>query len=158
VILNAIFGGLATLSFILLVWQWLAARRFPLHRRSAEQQLGTKDPNGPSGCPAFQPAVTLLKSLKGADAATEDCLRSWFAQNYPSELQILFGVVSAEDPVCAIVKKLTQEFPQRDVVLEVIPTLIGTNAKISKLAELEKLAKHDILVVSDADVRVPALA
>jgi len=65
-------------------------------------------------------------------------------------------VVSAEDPVCAIVKKLQQEFPNRDVRLEIIPTLIGANAKVSKLAELEKLAKHEIFVVSDADVRVPA--
>jgi len=142
VILHYIFGGLATLSFILLMWQWLAARRFPLHQRVSDT--------------SFAPAVTLLKSLRGADAATEDCLRSWFAQEYHGEVQILFGVVSADDPACAIVKKLQQEFPNRDVRLEIISTLIGANAKVSKLAELEKLAKHDIFVVSDADVRVPA--
>ena len=141
-ILHYIFGGLATLSFILLIWQWLAARRFPLHQRVSDT--------------SFAPAVTLLKSLKGADAATEDCLRSWFVQEYRGAVQILFGVASAEDPVCAIVKKLQQEFPQRDVRLEIIPTFIGANAKVSKLAALEKLAKHDIFVVSDADVRVPA--
>lgn len=141
-ILHYILGGLATLSFCLLIWQWLAARRFPLHQRVADM--------------SFAPAVTLLKSLKGADAATEACLRSWFAQEYRGEVQILFGVVSAEDPVCAIVKKLQQEFPNRDVRMEIIPTLIGANAKVSKLAELEKLAKHHIFVVSDADVRVPA--
>ena len=156
-ILHYIFGGLATLSFILLLWQWIAARRFPLHERSAELLLGTKETtNEPSRCSALLPAVTLLKSLKGADAATEDCLRSWFAQEYRGEVQILFGVVSAEDPACAVVKKLQQEFPNRNVRLEVIPTLIGANAKVSKLAELEKLAEHDIFVVSDADVRVPA--
>jgi len=142
VILHYIFGGLAALSFILLIWQWLAARRFPLHQRASDT--------------SFAPAVTLLKSLKGADAATEDCLRSWFAQDYRGEVHILFGVVSAEDPVCAIVKKLQQEFPNREVRLEIMPALIGANAKVSKLAELEKLAKHDIFVVSDADVRVPA--
>jgi len=142
VILHVIFGGLATLSFVLLMWQWMAARRFPLHQRAGDT--------------SFAPAVTLLKSLKGADVATEDCLRSWFAQDYRGEVQILFGVVSTDDPVCAIVKKLQQEFPNRDVRLEVIPMLIGANAKVSKLAELEKLAKHDVLVVSDADVRVPA--
>src|SRR6185503_11574929 len=124
------------------MWQWIAARRFPLHQRVSNT--------------SFAPAVTLLKSLKGADAATEECLRSWFAQDYRGEVQILFGVVSAEDPVCAVVKKLQQEFPQRDVRLEIIPTLLGANAKVSKLAELEKLAKHEIFVVSDADVRVPA--
>jgi ceramide glucosyltransferase len=71
-------------------------------------------------------------------------------------VQILFGVASADDPVCAIVKKLQQEFPDRDVRLEIIPTLIGANAKVSKLAELEKFAKHDLFVVSDADVCVLA--
>jgi ceramide glucosyltransferase len=156
VILNVIFGGLATLSFLLLTWQWIAARRFPLHRRVAgneEDMKGSRDL--PSGSSAV-PAVTLLKSLKGADAATEDCLRSWFAQDYRGEVQILFGVASAEDPVCGIVKKLMGEFPRSDVRLEIISTLIGANAKVAKLAELEKLAKHDIFVVSDADVRVPA--
>jgi ceramide glucosyltransferase len=142
VILNYILGALAVLSFALLCWQWLAARRFPLHQRAADT--------------SFAPAVTLLKSLKGADASTEDCLRSWFAQDYRGDVQILFGVASADDPVCEIVRKLMQEFPARDAHLSVCPNLIGPNAKVSKLAELEKLAKHDILVVSDADVRVPA--
>jgi ceramide glucosyltransferase len=142
VILNAILGALATLSLALLLWQWVAALRFPLHRRIADK--------------SFAPAVTLLKSLKGADNATEDCLRSWFAQDFAGEVQILFAVASADDPVRSIVQKLTQEFPKRDVQLIVVPQLIGANAKVSKLAELEKLAKHEILVISDADVRVPS--
>lgn len=141
-ILNIIFGSLAGLSFILLLWQWFAARRFPLHQRVGDT--------------SFAPAVTLLKSVKGADAATEDCLRSWFAQDYAGEVQILFAVASAEDPVCAIVKKLIQEFPARDAQLVICPQITGANAKVSKLAELEKLAKHEIICISDADVRVPA--
>src|SRR4051812_30150978 len=122
VLLNAIFGGLATLSFILLLWQWIAARRFPLHQRNAELPLGPgENPNLRSRSSAFLPAVTFLKSLKGADAATEDCLRSWFMQDYAGEVQILFGVVSVEDPVCGIVNKLMREFPKREVRLEIIP-------------------------------------
>lgn len=140
-ILNVILGALALLSFALLIWQWIAALRFPLHQRVRDT--------------SFAPAVTLLKSLKGVDAATEDCLRSWFVQDYGGEVQILFGVASPEDPVCNIVRNLTQEFPQRDVQLVICSALAGANAKVSKLAELEKLAKHEILVISDADVRVP---
>ena len=140
-ILNVILGALAVLSFALLIWQWIAALRFPLHQRPGDK--------------SFAPAVTLLKSLKGADAATEDCLRSWFAQDYTGDVQILFGVASAEDTVCNIVKKLVQEFLQRDVQLVICSALAGSNAKVSKLAELEKLAKHEILAISDADVRVP---
>jgi ceramide glucosyltransferase len=146
VILNAILAALALLSLALLLWQWMAARRFPLHQRMAV---------APNGSSAVQPAVTLLKSLKGADASTEACLRSWFTQEYGGEVQILFAVASAEDPVRSTVRKLMDEFPTRDVQLVVVTQLIGPNAKVSKLTELEKLAKHEILVVSDADVRVP---
>jgi ceramide glucosyltransferase len=158
VILNATLGSLAVLSFVLLVWQWLAARRFPLHQRTAGHPPRANEhspASAPGGSPALPPGVTLLKSLKGADAATEDCLRSWFAQDYNGAVQILFAVASAEDPVCGIVRKLTQEFPARDVQLVICQPILGANAKVSKLAELEPLAKHELLVISDADVRVP---
>lgn len=140
-ILNLIFGSLAVLSFLLLLWQWLAAVSFPLHRRETSFD--------------FSPAITLLKPLKGCDPATEDCLRSWFAQDYAGPIQILFAVVSETDPAYVIVQKLMREFPARDAELIVVSPLIGPNAKVSKLAELEKRAKHELIAVSDADVRVP---
>jgi ceramide glucosyltransferase len=142
VILNITVASLALLGLALLLWQWFAALRFPLHKRIRDK--------------TFAPPVTLLKSLKGCDAATEDCLRSWFAQNYAGEIQILFGVASADDPVCEVVGNLMREFPVCDAQLIVCNHLIGANAKVAKLAELEKLAKHEVLVISDADVRVPS--
>ena len=140
-ILNATFASLALLSLALLLWQWLVARRFPVHRRVSDN--------------SFTPDVTLLKPLKGCDSATENCLRSWFTQRYAGRVQILFAVASAEDPVGAIVRRLQQEFPGHDAQLVVCGPLFGANAKVSKLAQLELLAKHDLLVISDADVRVP---
>ena len=140
-ILNGIFGALAVLSLLLMLWQWLVARRFPLHQRISDN--------------SFAPAVTLLKSLKGCDETTEDCLRSWLTQNYAGPVQIIFGAASADDPVCDIVKKLLKELSASDARLIICGPPTGANAKISKLAELEKLAKHEILLISDADVRVP---
>src|SRR5204863_9710287 len=84
VMLSWIFSALALLSLALLLWQWRVARQFPLHQRSAGLRPG--------------PAVTLLKPLKGCDAETEACLRSWFVQEYTAPIQILFGVASPEDP------------------------------------------------------------
>jgi ceramide glucosyltransferase len=124
-----------------LIWQWLASRRFPLHERTSDR--------------SFAPAVTVLKPLKGCDAATENCLRSWFVQEYAGPTQILFGVASAEDPAGEVVCKLLKEFPGRDAQLVVCGQSLGANGKISTLAQLEPLAKHDLVVVSDADVRVP---
>jgi len=143
VIANLILGSLALLSLALTLWQWLVARRFPLHQRGTASSL------------APHPALSLLKPLKGCDPATEDCLRSWFTQQYPGPTQILFGVVDAEDPVCGIVRTLLQEFPQADAQLVVCGPPRGTNAKVCQLVELERLARHDLLIISDADVRVP---
>jgi ceramide glucosyltransferase len=150
VIWHGILGALAFLSLFLLLWQWLAARRFPLHQRCAGL------PPGSVPCPAAWPAVTLLKPIKGCDEHTEACLRSWFAQDYAGEIQMLFAVAEANDPAVAVIEKLFREFPQREARLVVCPERLGANAKVSKLAQLEPLAKHEILVISDADVKVPA--
>lgn len=138
--MNALLGTLAALSLALLLWQWVAASRFPLHQRVRADD--------------FPPAVSLLKPLKGSDVATEDCLRSWFRQDYTGRVQILFGVASADDPVCDTVRKLLSEFPDRDAQLLICADGLGANAKVSKLIQLEQSARHDILLISDADVHV----
>jgi len=159
VILSVILGMLAGLSVALLLWQWLAARRFPLHQRSADLRIGANQvlakADEPNRSSAFQPAVTVLKPLKGCDAETENCLRSWFMQQYTGAVQLLFGVASADDPACGVVGKLIAQFRDADAQLIVCDTSLGANAKVCKLAQLTKLAKHGVLVVSDADVRVP---
>lgn len=140
-LLNAVLGTLALLSLALLLWQWLAARRFPLHRRL------------PAHSPS--PAVTLLKPLKGSDAFTDKCLKSWFTQEYTGQLQILFAVASADDPVCPIAAKLQAEFPKVNARLVVCGPATGPNAKVSKLAHIEPMIAHDLVIISDADVSVP---
>ena len=142
VLLCWILGVLALLSAGIGVWQFVAAMRFPLHRRVTDT--------------SFAPGVTLLKSLKGCDAHTRDCLRSWFTQDYAGPVQILFAVQDAADPVGEIVRSLQAEFPQADVRLEIVANLLGANAKVSKLAHLESFVTHEVVVISDADVKVPA--
>jgi ceramide glucosyltransferase len=141
VLLKIIFGSLAVLSLVLLLWQWWVAHRFPLHQRLDAS--------------SYTPGVTLLKPLKGTDDTTEASLRSWFAQVYVGRMQLLFGVADTEDTVCAIVKKLMEQFPKVDARLIVCGPLVGTNLKVSKLIQLEREARHEILVISDADVKVP---
>lgn len=134
-------GILALLSLALVLWQWLAAARFPLHQR-----------RGPL---AQAPGITLLKPLKGADACTEACLRSWFQQHYSGPLEILFAVAAPDDPAVEVVQALQREFPERPSELLICDGLAGVNAKIAKLARLEPRAAHEIIVISDADVRAP---
>ena len=135
------FAGLAVLSLALALWQWWVTLRFPLHRRVVKS--------------SFAPDVTLLKPVKGCDETTADSLQSWFDQSYTGPVQILFGVHSAADPVCKIISGLIQKHPARDARLVIGGESLGTNGKVSTLIQLERLAKHELILVSDADVRVP---
>lgn len=134
-------AGLAALSLVLLLWQWFEGARFPLHRRAP--------------APDFAPPLTLLKPLKGADAETAACLRSWLVQDYPGPVQVLFAVAEETDPAAAVVRQLLTEFPAADAQLVLCPERLGPNAKVSQLAQLEARARHALWVVSDADVAVP---
>lgn len=105
---------------------------------------------------SFTPGITVLKPLKGLDANLIHCLRSWMAQKYPAPVQILFGVASAEDPACDAVKQVIRENPGFDCALLVCPESLGANGKVSSLIQMQRQARHDITVVSDADVLVPS--
>ena len=142
ILLNFIFAALAVLSLAIAFWQYFAARRFPLHKRIADA--------------AFAPAISILKPLKGCDATTSDSLQSWLNQSYTGPVQILFGVARVDDPVCNIVRELVQKNPRADAQLVICGETLGANAKASTLIQLEKFVKHDLVLVNDADVRVPA--
>ena len=139
---NLVFGILACFSLICLIWQWVSAVRFPLHQRSARSAKAVP--------------VSILKPLKGVDEHTLACLRSWVDQDYPGGVQLLFGVNSSSDSVCELIEELRKSCPDRSIELVVCPKSLGANAKVSKLVQLERLAAHEIVVVSDADVFVPA--
>ena len=135
-------SALAVLSFGIVTWQFIAAQRFPLHRRS---------PN-----PGFAPGISLLKPLKGLDPDhSEQCLTSWLTQNYAGPLQFLFVVADANDPVVPLVQRLIAAHPHRDARLLIFPERVGANAKVSKLAQAEGLIAHALVLVSDADVLAP---
>ena len=142
VILSWILGGLALLSLALMIWQVYVAFRFPMHRRPE-----------PAG---FAPAVTILKPLKGCDAETRECLRSWLTQEYAGPVQVVFGVASADDPVCEIVRGLIEEHRSCAAQLLICPQRLGANAKVSQLLQMQREARHELICISDADVWAPA--
>lgn len=138
--LDFILGALAVLSCALFVWQFLAARRFPLHETIA--------------IAGFAPAVSILKPLKGCDDTTRASLESWLQQDYAGPVEVLFGVADAKDPVCPIVREIITRNPDCRARLIICGEPDGMNAKAVKLARLEKLAQHQLILISDADVRV----
>jgi ceramide glucosyltransferase len=103
--------------------------------------------------PERAPPATIFKPLCGAEPDTYECLRSFCDQDYP-HFQVVFGVAELSDPVIAIVERLRLEFPHRDLDLIVDRRQHGNSRKVSNLVNMMPLARHDIFVISDSDVRV----
>jgi ceramide glucosyltransferase len=102
----------------------------------------------------YSPPVTIFKPVKGVDAGSFDNFASFCRQHYPAPWQLLFAVASAEDPVIAVIERLQQEFPERDIELVVDGRLHGPNYKVCNLINAYPRAKYDILIVCDSDIRV----
>ena len=107
----------------------------------------------PSPKPTTWPTVTLFKPLHGIDFELEVNLRSFCTQDYPA-YQVIFGVSSADDPAIPIVRDLLASLPDLDAELVIDTTINGSNPKVSNLINMDKVAKNDVLIISDSDMRV----
>jgi ceramide glucosyltransferase len=118
----------------------LAALRF--FRRERAQNLRT-----------YTPPVSMLKPVRGCDFATWENYASFCNQNYP-DYEILFAVNDAADPAVPQIQRLIAEFPTHKIKLLIGAENLGANRKVNKLARLSREAHHEILVLTDGDVRV----
>ncbi len=102
----------------------------------------------------FAPSISILKSLKGLDPEMMDAFRSHCRQDYAGDFELLFGVSSLDDPAAPAVKELAGEFPERALQLIECPERLGTNGKVSTLAQLARHARYDVLLINDSDITV----
>jgi ceramide glucosyltransferase len=100
------------------------------------------------------PAVTILKPLSGIEPTLYANLAGFCVQDYPSPVQIVFGVDDPADPAIAIVRKLIADFPGCDLKLAINSRRHGTNRKVSNLINMLCEAQHEVLVISDSDIVV----
>jgi len=97
--------------------------------------------------------VTVLKPLCGAEPELYENLRSYCLQSHTA-LQLVFGVQNPRDPAIAVVERLRTEFPDVDISLVVQQGWAAGNRKVANLHNMLPGAKHDILIMADADIRV----
>jgi ceramide glucosyltransferase len=80
-------------------------------------------------------------------------LRTTCLQDYPN-FQVVFSVQRLDDPAIPLLKEVQQEFGSDRVTVAIENRRAGTNGKINNLIGALEHARHDILVISDSDVRL----
>ena len=133
---------LALASFAYYVVTIIAALRFFGARR--ERDAVPSD---------FTPPLSILKPIYGLDRETYENYASFCLQDYP-DYEILFCVSDDQDPAVPVIAELARNFPERAIKLIVGSEPLGVSDKVNKLCRMVRAAAHEIVVVSDSDVRV----
>ena len=100
-----------------------------------------------------RPAITVLKPVRGVEPLLAENLRSFCAQDYP-DFEVVFGVLDPADPALPIIRAVAAEHPGRATVVVGNGVAEHRNPKISTLAPMLPHAAHELLVISDSDMRV----
>jgi ceramide glucosyltransferase len=138
----AMCGTITSTIYCLMVI--VAAVRFGMRKRREERAAAT-----------FLPALSVLKPLHGMEPGLERNIESFFEQDYP-EFELLFCARHQSDAGLQLAQRVGARYPQVDARYVTCgePTPRFNNAKVYSLAKLDSVAKHQLFITSDADVRV----
>jgi len=139
----AVFGLITSTVFAGMVLA--AVPRYLRERRAAESEVRKR--------PGFTAPLTLLKPVHGAEPDLEKHLASFFEQDYP-EYEILFCARTENDAGLEIARRVAARYPQIPVKFFTTGEPDYINAKVRSMELMETAAAHDVLVISDSDVRV----
>ena len=103
----------------------------------------------------FLPAVSVLKPLHGNEPGLERNIESFFEQDYP-RFELLFCARQESDEGLQLARRVGERYPGVDAQYVTCgePTPKFHNAKVYSLAKLNSVAKNELFITSDADVRV----
>jgi ceramide glucosyltransferase len=99
------------------------------------------------------PGVSILKPIRGLEKGLEENLRSACVLDYP-DYQVVLSAQSPDDPALPVLRKLEREFGPERVTVAVTDSEPVVNGKIQNLMGGFKAARHEILLISDSDVRL----
>lgn len=103
----------------------------------------------------FLPSLSVLKPLHGTEPGMERNLETFFEQDYP-DFELLFCTRFDTDEGLRLARAVGQRYPQVNAHYVTCgdPMPKFHNAKVYSLAKLDSVAKNDLYITSDADVRV----
>lgn len=97
--------------------------------------------------------VSVLKPCYGVEPGLEENLLSFIEQDYAAPFQVILSVQRPEDPCLPLLRKLEARFPDR-VEVVVHPSPPTVNGKVQNMIGGLTVARHDLIVIADSDVRV----
>ena len=106
-----------------------------------------------SADPDYTPPVSILKPFRGIDPDAYENLASFCRLDYP-DYEMVFCVDPNDDAIQSAIARLREEFPHCRIRVLYGSGRIATNDKVAKLARLVSEAEHEVVVISDSDVRV----
>jgi ceramide glucosyltransferase len=130
----------ALISLAAIVLELMLLRSFQASRRSNGVSLASCAP------------ISVLKPLCGLDDDLEANLKSFVEQDHP-DFELLLGVRSEDDAAWPLARDLERKHPER-VRVVVQRGAPGLNPKVNQLITLANEARHELLLISDSNVRV----
>lgn len=100
-----------------------------------------------------RPGISILKPLAGLDDDLEANLASFAALEYAGPWEVVLGVRDTTDAAHPVAQAAVRRWPER-FRLCVQESSPGLNPKVNQLITLERHARHEVLVVSDSNVRI----
>jgi ceramide glucosyltransferase len=137
---GAVLLGILAIPFVYYLIVLYSARRF------------FNQPADPPDA-AFHPPVSVLKPFRGLDPEAYENLASFCRQDYP-DYELVLCIDPQDDKVRHVVEQVQRDFPGRSIRVLLGSGRVATNDKVAKLARLVAEAQHEIVVISDSDVRV----
>jgi len=138
-LLIAMFGTVTSTVYLLLVVAGVL--RFARRRRKLLK------------APAYTAPVSVLKPVHGTEPNLRENLESFFRQDYPN-FELIFCARREDDAALQIARQLSEKYPTVNVRFMTSGEPPWMNAKLYSLEKMWKQASHDLLVISDSDVRV----
>jgi ceramide glucosyltransferase len=147
------------MSFLLQILFWVAmcgtvcSTIYCLMVVAAALRFGVRKRREDRAVPTFLPPVSMLKPLHGTEPGMERNLQSFFEQDYP-EFELLFCSRHESDEGLQLARRVGERYPHVDARYITCGEPQFHNAKVYSLEKLDSVARHELFITSDADVRV----